>query len=61
MRQKNRKITFRRRDYAHSHQTRTMTLEVDEFLRRFPLHVRPPVSCAFATSACSPTATVPDC
>ncbi|PYY10751.1 MAG: hypothetical protein DMG69_05705 [Acidobacteria bacterium] len=53
MRQKNRKITFRRRDYAHSHQTRTMTLEVDEFLRRFPLHVRPPVSCAFATSACS--------
>jgi hypothetical protein len=35
------RITFRWRDYAHGHQTRTMTLEADEFLRRFLLHVLP--------------------
>jgi len=35
------KVTFRWRDYAHGHQTRTMTLEADEFLRRFLLHVLP--------------------
>jgi len=29
------------RDYAHGHQTRTMPLEADEFLRRFLLHVLP--------------------
>jgi hypothetical protein len=34
-------VTFRWRDYAHGHQTRTMTLQVDEFLRRFLLHVLP--------------------
>ena len=34
-------VTFRWRDYAHGHQTRTMTLEADEFLRRFLLHVLP--------------------
>ena len=37
----NGKVTFRWRDYAHGHQTRTMTLEADEFLRRFLLHVLP--------------------
>ena len=37
----NDKVTFRWRDYAHGHQTRTMTLEADEFLRRFLLHVLP--------------------
>src|SRR5215813_159781 len=36
------KVTFRWRDYAHGYQTRTMTLEADEFLRRFLLHVLPP-------------------
>lgn len=36
------KVTFRWRDYAHGYQSRTMTLEVDEFLRRFLLHVLPP-------------------
>jgi hypothetical protein len=36
------RITFRWRDYAHGHQTRTMTLDADEFLRRFLLHVLPP-------------------
>jgi uncharacterized membrane protein len=35
------RVTFRWRDYAHRHQTRTMTLEADEFLRRFLLHVLP--------------------
>ena len=36
------RVTFRWRDYAHAHLTRTMTLEADEFLRRFLLHVLPP-------------------
>lgn len=35
------KVTFRWRDYANGCQSRTMTLEVDEFLRRFLLHVLP--------------------
>jgi hypothetical protein len=35
------KVTFRWRDYTHGNQTRTMTLEADEFLRRFLLHVLP--------------------
>ena len=35
------KVTFRWRDYAHGHQTQAMTLEADEFLRRFLLHVLP--------------------
>src|ERR1700746_518982 len=35
------KVTFCWRDYAHGSQTRTMTLEADEFLRRFLLHVLP--------------------
>jgi hypothetical protein len=35
------KVTFRWRDYTHGSQTRTMTLEANEFLRRFLLHVLP--------------------
>jgi hypothetical protein len=35
------KVTFCWRDYTHGNQTRTMTLEADEFLRRFLLHVLP--------------------
>ena len=35
------KVTFRWRDYAQGNQSRTMTLEADEFLRRFLLHVLP--------------------
>jgi hypothetical protein len=35
----NGRVTFRWRDYAHGHRTRTMTLDADEFLRRFLLHV----------------------
>jgi hypothetical protein len=37
----NGRITFRWRDYAPGHQTRTMTLEANEFLPRFLLHVLP--------------------
>jgi hypothetical protein len=35
-------VTFRWRDSAHKNQKRLMTLPVDEFLRRFLLHVLPP-------------------
>ncbi len=35
------RVTFRWRDYAHGHRPRTMTLDADEFLRRFLLHVLP--------------------
>ncbi len=34
-------VTFRWRDSAHGNQPRLMTLSVDEFLRRFLLHVLP--------------------
>src|SRR5208282_2723175 len=35
-------VTFRWRDSAHGNQQRLMTLAVEEFLRRFLLHVLPP-------------------
>jgi hypothetical protein len=35
------KVSFRWRDYAHGNRTRIMTLQADEFLRRFLLHVLP--------------------
>ncbi len=35
------KVTFRWRDSAHKNKKRLMTLHVDEFLRRFLLHVLP--------------------
>jgi hypothetical protein len=34
-------VTFRWRDYAHGNQSRVMTLDAVEFLRRFFLHVLP--------------------
>ena len=34
-------VTFRWKDYAHGHRSRTMTLEAVEFLRRFLLHRLP--------------------
>lgn len=34
-------VSFRWKDYRHGSQTRTLTLGVDEFLRRFLLHVLP--------------------
>ena len=38
----NGRVTFRWRDYAHGRQTRTMTIDAHEFLRRFLLHVLTP-------------------
>ena len=35
-------VTFRWRDSAHGNKKRLMTLTVDEFLRRFLLHLLPP-------------------
>jgi len=35
------KVTFRWKDYAHGSKSRLMTLSVEEFLRRFLLHVLP--------------------
>ena len=35
------KVTFRRRDSAHKNEQRPMTLSLDEFLRRFLLHLLP--------------------
>jgi len=35
-------VTFRWRDSTHANQQRLMTLSVEEFLRRFLLHVLPP-------------------
>ena len=34
-------VSFRWKDYRHCSQLRTLTLDVDEFLRRFLLHVLP--------------------
>lgn len=36
------RVCFRYRDYAHGNAQKLLTLEVDEFLRRFLLHVLPP-------------------
>ena len=38
----NRTRTFRCKDYAHQSQSRSMTLPLEEFLRRFCLHILPP-------------------
>ena len=35
-------VTFRYKDYAHGSQLRSMTLSLEEFLRRFCLHILPP-------------------
>ena len=35
-------VCFRYRDYAHDNAEKLITLDVDEFLRRFLLHVLPP-------------------
>ena len=35
------KVTFRYKDYRHEAQQKTMTLEAEEFIRRFLLHVLP--------------------
>ncbi len=35
------RVSFRYRDYAHDNVSKTMTLQADEFLRRFLMHVVP--------------------
>lgn len=35
-------VTFRYKDYAHGSQLRSMTLSLQEFLRRFCVHILPP-------------------
>lgn len=35
------KVTFRWRDYAHKNQMKLMTLDAEEFIRRFLLHILP--------------------
>jgi len=35
------RVTFQWKDYAHDHQSRTMTLSAMEFLRRFVQHILP--------------------
>jgi Putative transposase/Transposase zinc-binding domain len=35
------RVTFRYKDYAHGHRHKTMTLDANEFLRRFLQHVLP--------------------
>jgi hypothetical protein len=37
----NEKVAFRYKDYRHDSQQKTMTLEAEEFIRRFLLHVLP--------------------
>ena len=36
------RVSFRYRDYAHGNAEKLLTLDIDEFLRRFLLHVLPP-------------------
>jgi hypothetical protein len=38
---RNHQVTFRWKDYAHGSKQKTMTVNADEFLRRFLLHVLP--------------------
>jgi hypothetical protein len=49
------KVAFRWRDSAHGNKKRLMTLPVDEFLRRFLLHLLPRGFVRIRTSASSPT------
>jgi hypothetical protein len=52
-------VTFHWKDYAHGNKHRKMTLNADEFLRRFLLHIVPALS-EFAASDSSPIAAAPD-
>jgi hypothetical protein len=49
------RVRFRWRDSAHGNRKRVMSLPVDEFLRRFLLHLRTKPRGASATSVFSPT------
>jgi len=50
---------FRWRDSAQNNEQKLMTLSLDEFLRRFLLHVLPKGFVRIRTSASSPTAAAP--
>jgi hypothetical protein len=50
------RVTFEWKDYATGNQTKTMTLEAVEFIRRFLLHVPPPALSASGTLGSSLTA-----
>ncbi len=54
-------VSFRWRDSAHGNKKRIMSLPVDEFLRRFLLHLLPRGFVRIRTSASSPTANEPSC
>ena len=55
------RVTFKWKDYRAKADARykLMTLDADEFIRRFLIHVLPDGSTASATTACSPTPTGP--
>jgi len=55
----NEQVTFRWRDSAHNNEQKLMTLALDEFLRRFLLHLLPKGSFVSVTSAFWPTANAP--
>jgi hypothetical protein len=44
------KVTFRYKDYRHGAEQKTMTLQAEEFIRRFLLHVLPEGFSASATN-----------
>jgi len=52
-------VTFRWRDSAHNNEQKLMPLSLDQFLRRFLLHILPQGFVRIATSASSPTGGVP--
>ena len=49
------RVSFRWKDYRAQNKSKAMTLDANEFMRRFLTHVLPKASAAFATSASSPT------
>ena len=55
----NGRVRFRWKDYRANNKSKAMTLDADEFMRRFLLHVCPRASAASVTSASSPTLAAP--
>ena len=54
-------VVFRWRDSSHKNKKRMMRLDLNEFLRRFFLHVLPRGFVRFVTSGSSPTGAEPRC
>ena len=54
----NGKVRFQWKDYRHDGRQKSMTLDADEFIRRFLIHVLPRAFIASAITASSATATV---